>query len=77
MRNLLGGGEGKTQEAIKARYEGDDTFRRFVTRYLEQFESMLGQAKESDPENLLSSTFVTSDIGKLYVLLSRTLGRMT
>lgn len=76
IRNLIGGGENKTQDVIKARYETDDTFRRFVTRYLEQFESLLNQAKESDPENLLSSTFVTSDIGKLYVLLSRTLGRM-
>ena len=69
-------GDKKALQTIKGRYEADDSFRRFVVRYVEQFESLLNQANESDPENLLSSTFVTSDVGKLYVLLSRATGRM-
>ena len=68
--------EKKVQETIKRKYQDDDTFRRHVVRYLDQFQSLLAQANESDPENLLSSTFVTADVGKLYVLLSRAVGRM-
>jgi len=35
----------------------------------------LNDARESDPENLLHSTFMTADVGKLYILLTRALGR--
>ena len=49
---------------------------RHSDRYLEKFEGLLTQASRSDPANLLSSAFVTSDVGKVYVLLSRAIGRM-
>ncbi len=76
LRNLVNNPDKKLQETLKRKYEEEDTFRRHVLRYLEQFQSLLAQANESDPENLLSSTFVTADVGKLYVLLSRAIGRM-
>jgi len=66
----------KLQSTIKTRYQDDADFRKYADHYLEQFENLLAQAGSSDPENLLSSAFVTSDIGKVYVLLSRALGRM-
>ncbi len=66
----------KAEALIKRRYEEDENFRNHVSSYLEQFEQLLVQASESDPENLLSSTFVTADVGKLYLLLSRAVGRM-
>ena len=77
LRALLGDGEAKRlQEDIKAHYQVDEEFRRYADRYLEKFEGLLDQATRTDPGNLLSSTFVTSDVGKVYVLLSRALGRM-
>ena len=76
IRALLGNGEKKPLGAIKTKFAEDETFRRYVTRYVEEFERLLAQANEADPENLLSSAFVTSDVGRLYVALSRAIGRM-
>ena len=61
---------------MRKKFEEDDTFRRHVVRYVEDFERLLAQANEADPDNLLSSAFVTSDVGRLYVALSRAIGRM-
>ena len=60
---------------IESRYESDVEFRDKVTRYMNQFESLLTQATDCDPEQVLSATFLTADVGKLYLLLSRSLGR--
>ena len=57
-------------------YQGIDEFRRYVQRYLDHFEKLLSEANESDPENLLSSTFLSADVGKLYLLLARAVGRL-
>jgi hypothetical protein len=77
LRSLLGNGEArKVQDEIKARYVADQEFRKCADRYLDTFEGLLNQAERSDPANLLSSAFVTSDVGKVYVLLSRAVGRM-
>ena len=61
---------------IKGKFEDDDNFRKYVQRYLDHFERLLSDANESDPENLLSSTFLSADIGKLYLLLARSVGRL-
>ncbi|MFT5540011.1 MAG: ferritin-like protein [Alphaproteobacteria bacterium] len=66
----------KLQAAIKQRYEDDADFRKYTDRYLDLFENLLAQASASDPESLLSSAFVTADVGKVYVMLSRAIGRM-
>ena len=42
---------------------------------MKQFEGLLAQANDCDPENMLSATFLTADVGKLYLILSRSLGR--
>ena len=64
------------REVIKGKFEEDDNFRKYVQRYLDQFERLLNDANESDPENLLSFTFLSADIGKLYLLLAQSLGRL-
>ncbi len=77
LRSMLGNGQAKrVQRKIKSRYKADAEFRKYADRYLEKFEGLLTQASRSDPANLLSSAFVTSDVGKVYVLLSRAVGRM-
>ena len=60
---------------VKARYDSDELFRDQVTRYLNQFDSLIKQSADCDPEHILSAAFMTSDVGKLYLLLSRSLGR--
>ena len=49
--------------------------RRYVLRYVDQFERLLADTRGADPENLLHSTFLTADVGKLYLMLNRALGR--
>ena len=61
------------QPAIRDRYQKDERFRAQVTRYLNQFEMLLNQAAECDPEHVLSATFMTADVGKLYLILTRSL----
>ena len=57
-------------------YEQEENFRKLVFRYIDNVEKRLAEAKESDPENLLGSTFLSADVGKLYMLLGRSVGRL-
>src|SRR5262249_47446709 len=74
VRRLLKLGYGETESKIRDRYEGDQEFRKYVTDYLTQFDKLLAEAKEIDAENILSATFLTADVGKLYLVLSSLLG---
>ena len=76
VRTMLSDDEKHAREVIRAKFEGDENFRKYVQRYLDHFERLLNQASESDPENLLSSTFLSADIGKLYLVLARSVGRL-
>lgn len=62
-------------DTIRARYEDDGEFRGYVQRYIRQFEELLDEATERDHSELLSSTVMTSDVGKVYVLLCTAIGR--
>ncbi len=64
-----------TIPALEQRYRRDEAFRRMVTAYMTRFEELLSQASEADPESTLNATFITADIGKLYLVMSRSLGR--
>ncbi len=74
-RRLLRGKDRLVLPDIKARFEADERFRIEANRYIKQFETLLDRATDCDPENLLSTTFLTADVGKLYIILSRSLGR--
>jgi DNA-binding transcriptional ArsR family regulator len=63
--------------AIEQRYGTDARFRDLVGRYLERFEAMLTAVQPVDPDQVLTSAFLTADVGKLYLVLSRSLGRET
>jgi hypothetical protein len=75
VRKILGFRERAKLAAIKQRYEDDGTFREYVTRYLGQFNDLLKEARSRDRDGILSTTFLSSDMGKVYMLLSRALGR--
>ncbi len=61
--------------ALEQRFRRDEAFRQMVTSYMARFEELLSQASEADPESTLNATFITADIGKLYMVMSRSLGR--
>lgn len=62
--------------AIKNKYEDDGEFREYVTRYLAEFEALLNQARQSDYADVLTGTFTSSEVGKLYLVVARSLGRL-
>jgi hypothetical protein len=64
-----------TIPAIEQRYDRDDRFRDMVTRYMGKFEDLLRESNTADPESVLNATFITADVGKLYLVLSRSLDR--
>jgi hypothetical protein len=74
-RRLLRGKDRLVLPDVKARFETDERFRVEANRYIKQFETLLTQATDCDPENVLNTTFLTADVGKLYIILSRSLGR--
>jgi hypothetical protein len=76
VRSMLQDDARHARDVIKEKFEADENFRKYVQRYLDHFERLLNEANESDPENLLSSTFLSADIGKLYLVLARSVGRL-
>ena len=41
-----------------------------------KFEELLRESNRADPESLLNATFITADVGKLYMVLQRSLERI-
>jgi len=60
---------------VREMFEEDEEFRGLATRYLREFERLLAQAGEADPDELLSASLLTADVGKAYLLLSRAVDR--
>lgn len=56
-------------------WRADEDFRTLATRYLREFERLLAQAGDADPDELLSASLLTADVGKAYLLLSRAVER--
>ncbi|MCG8510264.1 MAG: hypothetical protein MI741_13630, partial [Rhodospirillales bacterium] len=75
VRKMLGFREKAKLAAIRDKHRDDGEFRDYVGRYLAQFEALLQDAKKSDQKSVLSTTFLSSDMGKLYMLLTRALDR--
>jgi uncharacterized protein YoxC len=61
--------------ALEQRYQRDERFRDQVDRYMVRFETLLNQSQQIDPESVLSAAFITADVGKLYLILAKSLGR--
>ena len=76
MRNILGWRNAALARTIKGKYAADDEFRRSVDNYVVKFQELLHQADAADSEGLLAATFLTSDVGKLYMVLARAIGRL-
>ena len=71
VRSMLQDDEKHARDVIRGKFEQDENFRKYAQRYLDHFERLLNEANQSDPENLLSSTFLSADICRLYLVLAR------
>jgi uncharacterized phage infection (PIP) family protein YhgE len=60
---------------IAGRYGEDEAFRGHVDRYIGQFERVIADALRHESGDLMSTGLITSDIGKVYMLLCTALDR--
>jgi len=70
---LIGTGEGRE---ITQLYEGDHEFRDHVSRYIHDFEAMLRTMLSTRDGHALGVTLLSSDMGKLYVVLAQAIQRL-
>ena len=76
VRRLLQRREMHSLNAIRDKYRDSRDFREQVSLYLEKFETLLEAAQKYDREKLVSAAYLSSDVGKLYLLLARALDRV-
>jgi hypothetical protein len=63
-------------DRITAKYRGEAEFREHVDHFVQLFESLLSQASARDRDNILVETYLTSDTGKVYLMLAQAAGRL-
>jgi DNA repair exonuclease SbcCD ATPase subunit len=68
-RRLVSMRDSISHDKLRQKFAEDTEFRTYVQRYWRQFEEMHEQAKRHDHGDLLSSVFVSSDVGRLNQLL--------
>ncbi|MEQ9255827.1 MAG: hypothetical protein RLP96_03830, partial [Alphaproteobacteria bacterium] len=73
-RRLAQWGDREAIATIRDRFDKDSDFRGYVQRYIRQFRVLMRQAATTDPDDMLSTTILTADVGKLYLLLDRSVG---
>lgn len=64
-------------DRIAQKYRKDGEFRAHVDRFLGSFEELLGAATARDRDNILVDTYLTSDTGKVYLMLGQATGKLS
>lgn len=67
----------KTRKAIAERFKTDTEFKEASSRFMADFESLMERAMHGEPGSALSVTLISSDMGKLYVLLGQSLKKFS
>ena len=62
-------------DKIRRKYREDPEFGDNTDRYIERFEALLNEAVERDRENILADTYLTSQTGKVYLMLAQAIGK--
>ena len=73
LRKILGIRNRAKLAKINKLHRQDAKFRQYVTRYISQFDSLISNAKRSGQDGALGGGFMTSDAGKVYMLLKAAL----
>ena len=74
-RRLAQLGHELPMDKLRSKFADDNEFRTYVNRFLRHFEDVFEQAVANDHGDLLASTFVSSDVGRLYEVLCGAAGR--
>lgn len=64
-------------DRIGAKYRKESEFRSHVDRFVTSFEELLGAASARDRDNILVDTYLTSDTGKVYLMLGQAIGKLS
>ncbi|MGA7456222.1 MAG: hypothetical protein WBW51_02685, partial [Methyloceanibacter sp.] len=65
-----------TFDEMVRRYDREPDFRMTVDRYIGDFERLLGDAEASDPDGRMLQNYLTSESGRVYLLLAHASGRL-
>jgi DNA anti-recombination protein RmuC len=65
-----------TFDEISRRYAQENEFRVTVDRYIADFERLLGEAETRDPAGSMLQNYLTSESGRVYLLLAHASGRL-
>lgn len=68
--------QGETFRRISGLYKSDGGFRANVDRYINDFQRLLTEADQKDPQGNLSTKHLTTDSGRVYLLLMHAAGRI-
>lgn len=63
-------------DRIAVKYRGEAEFHENVDRFVDLFERLLAAAASRDRDNILVETYLTSDTGKVYLMLAQASGRL-
>ena len=66
----------KEVEKIRKDYEEKSDFRLIINKYLDDFDSLVNSAKNNARGSALLAMLSGSDIGKIYYIISRALGKI-
>lgn len=75
-RHIYGSDGQAAYEEISVRYQREGDFRTNVDRYMADYERMLGEAEQSDPGGHMTNSYLTSESGRVYLLLAHASGRL-
>ena len=75
-RSLYSQEGAKTFDQIQNRYSNDPAFRETVNRYVSDFEKLLLQAAEKDRSGEILRTYLSSETGRVYMMLAHAAGRL-
>lgn len=66
----------RTFDEIHQRYKADPAFKQTVDTYLGDFERVLREADKKDPRGQLVQNYLTSETGRVYLVLAHASGRL-
>lgn len=61
--------------AVKKLFAQNSEFRAYAERYMSEYEALLRAARANDRGDVLTAVFTSSDMGRLYITLARSIGR--